>query len=40
MKILYPNVDIFDIRCDGRDNTKEKWSLQKQNSWVKKVKTT
>ena len=23
MKILYPNLNILDIRCDGRDNTKE-----------------
>ena len=23
MKILYPNLNIPDIRCDGRDNAKE-----------------
>ena len=26
MKTLYPNLNILDIRCDGRDNTKERCS--------------
>ena len=26
MKILYPNRNILDIRCDDRDNTKEQCS--------------
>ena len=42
MKILCPNLDMIDISCDGWDNTEEQctshplWSLQKQNSWVKR----
>ena len=23
MKIIYPNLNIFNIRCDGKDNTKD-----------------
>ena len=26
MKILYPNLNIIDIMCDDRDNTKEQCS--------------
>ena len=26
MKILYPNLNILDVRCDGRGNTKEQCS--------------
>ena len=26
MKIIYPNLNIFDIRCDGRYKTKEQCS--------------
>ena len=25
MKFLCPNRNVFDIRCDGRDNTKEQY---------------
>ena len=39
MKILYSNLNILDIRYDGRNNTKSSVFLlryfEKQNSWVK-----
>ena len=42
MKILYPNLNILNKRCDGRITQKSSvtafplWSLQKQNGWVKR----
>ena len=39
MKILYSNLNILDIKYDGRNNTKSSVfllrSFEKQNSWVK-----
>ena len=40
MKILYPNLKNFDIRCDRKDNTKRAMQLhfhcEKQNGGVKR----
>ena len=44
MKILYPNLNKLDIRCDGRDNIKEQRSCifivvpSKKERWVKRSK--
>ena len=41
MKIIYPILNILNIRCDGRDKTKELYSCisivvaSKRNDWVK-----
>ena len=42
MKILYLNLNILDIRWDGRGNKKSSvaafplWFLQKQDGWVQR----
>ena len=41
MKIVYPNLDILNIMCDGWDNTEEQCVCisivvpSKKNVWVK-----
>ena len=46
MKILYPNLNVLNITCDGKDNTKEQCGcmsivvLSKKDGWVKCAKTT
>ena len=43
MKTLYPNLNILNIRCDGRSNTKEQCSCilvvlpSKRNGWENNV---
>ena len=40
MKIFYPNLSILNIRCEGKDNTKEQCDCisivlpSKRNGWV------
>ena len=43
MKILYPNLNIFDVRFNGRDNTKEQCScisivVPSKTEWLGKKK--
>ena len=43
MKILYPNLNILDLMCDGRDNTEEQCScvsivVPSKSEWLGKKK--
>ena len=43
MKVLYLNLNFIDIRCDGRDNTKEQCScisivIPSKTEWLAKKK--
>ena len=39
MKILYPNPEILNTRCDGRDNTREQCScVPFRKRWLGKAR--